>query len=297
MRAEHQSYADIQDLPAYELAAELPQLPGVYFFYNRSGECIYIGKSIHIRKRVLSHFSARRQHRKENLLATLTHRIDYKLTAGDIGARLLENRLIKSRLPVYNRRQRRNKQPFTFERHAGHLQLSKLSDVDNIDECFGLFRNYRQAQLWLGKLCKQHRLCEPVLLNRPHSSHCFNAQLGSCANICSKPTQWAQHLNLAERLLSDRKLSHWPYNGAVLIKEHCESSKQTDWHLVDNWCHLGSWTQTAPPNAAQRKASKIRAADIDTHCIIASALNNFSQAQADNCLILLNPPSAIKHDH
>ena len=35
----------------------LPQSPGVYYFHDEKGELLYIGKSVNIRSRVMSHFS------------------------------------------------------------------------------------------------------------------------------------------------------------------------------------------------------------------------------------------------
>ena len=37
----------------------LPGLPGVYFFYTQHDDLVYIGKSLHIRKRVQQHFQGK----------------------------------------------------------------------------------------------------------------------------------------------------------------------------------------------------------------------------------------------
>ncbi|MGZ8665278.1 MAG: nucleotide excision repair endonuclease, partial [Solirubrobacterales bacterium] len=42
-----------------EQRRDLPDAPGVYMFADEDGRVIYVGKSLSIRKRVASHFSAR----------------------------------------------------------------------------------------------------------------------------------------------------------------------------------------------------------------------------------------------
>jgi excinuclease Cho len=69
------------------MAAELPSGPGVYIFHGQEGALpLYIGKSVNLRSRVLSHL---RNPDEANLLRQ-TRRISHIRTAGEIGALLLE---------------------------------------------------------------------------------------------------------------------------------------------------------------------------------------------------------------
>ena len=87
------------------LLADLPSAPGVYIFWGDSSLPLYIGKSVDIRSRVMSHF---RQPDEARMLAQ-TRRIECLPTAGEMGALLLESRLIKTRQPLFNQRLRRTK--------------------------------------------------------------------------------------------------------------------------------------------------------------------------------------------
>ncbi len=82
----------------------LPDTPGVYLFYGENDLPLYVGKSTHIKQRVLSHFSADHRHSKEMSLSQQLRRIEYIETAGEIGALLKEAQLIKSLQPIHNRR-------------------------------------------------------------------------------------------------------------------------------------------------------------------------------------------------
>ena len=88
-----------------ECVSGLPHAPGVYIFHGDGGLPLYIGKSIDIRARVLSHL----RQADEARMLSLTRRIEALETAGEIGALLLESRLIKTLSPLFNQRLRRLK--------------------------------------------------------------------------------------------------------------------------------------------------------------------------------------------
>lgn len=79
----------------------LPAGPGVYRFYGEQSQLLYVGKSVDIRKRVGSHFSADHKSHKEMQMAQSVVRIEHEETAGELGALLLENQQIKGLSPIY----------------------------------------------------------------------------------------------------------------------------------------------------------------------------------------------------
>ncbi len=94
----------------------LPKHPGVYVFHGESEAMpLYIGKSINIRSRVLSHLRTP----DEAAMLRQSRRITWQLAAGEIGALLLEARLIKEQQPLFNKRLRRNKQLCSLLLKAG----------------------------------------------------------------------------------------------------------------------------------------------------------------------------------
>src|SRR3989339_1470957 len=78
-----------------------PDSPGVYLMKDSSGRIIYIGKALSLRKRVSSYL-ARELSAKTSLLMANVVDIEYRATATESMALLLEASLIKEHKPKYN---------------------------------------------------------------------------------------------------------------------------------------------------------------------------------------------------
>lgn len=86
-----------------EQVAALPTTPGVYRFFNSSGEVIYVGKAKNLRRRVSSYFVERADHSaKVRVMVSRIERLEHIDTATEQDALLLENSLIKRLQPRYN---------------------------------------------------------------------------------------------------------------------------------------------------------------------------------------------------
>src|SRR5260221_2164975 len=85
----------------------LPEGPGVYRFYGVNDLPIYIGKSVNLRDRVRSHFSGDYRSANDVRISGEIQRIEVDATAGELGALLMEARLVKELLPLHNYRLRR----------------------------------------------------------------------------------------------------------------------------------------------------------------------------------------------
>ena len=80
----------------------LPEVPGVYQFYNKGDKIIYIGKSKNIKKRVSSYFNKTPDNQKTRVLVKNIDRIEHVVVDTEMDALLLENNLIKKYKPRYN---------------------------------------------------------------------------------------------------------------------------------------------------------------------------------------------------
>ena len=80
----------------------LPEVPGVYQFYDKGDKIIYIGKSKNIKKRVSSYFKKTPDNQKTRVLVKNIDRIEHVVVDTEMDALLLENNLIKKYKPRYN---------------------------------------------------------------------------------------------------------------------------------------------------------------------------------------------------
>jgi DNA polymerase-3 subunit epsilon len=77
----------------------LPDGPGVYTFRDREGRPLYVGKSTAVRRRARSHFAAAAEHPAWTEHAA---HVEGRTTESELGALVLENRLIKRLRPPGN---------------------------------------------------------------------------------------------------------------------------------------------------------------------------------------------------
>ncbi len=244
--------------------AAIPEAPGVYLFFADSHATggaardmpLYVGKSVDMRTRVLSHFSGDLRAAKEMRISQEVKRVEWMETAGELGALLNEARLIKELLPTLNRTERRASGFFGFE-WAGDMHsvepLQLVSSGRNeplrLENLFGTFRTKRLAQEALARIAEAEGLC-PVLIGLDASrgkhavgSACFAHQIHRCRGACcGKETVAAHNLRLFEALQSLR-LAQWPWRGAIGVRE--KRGERSDVHLFDRWCFLGTATSEA----------------------------------------------------
>jgi len=253
----------------------LPDAPGVYLFHGDNDALLYIGKSIHLRTRVLSHFAARHSSRKALKIARQVRRIETIRTAADLGACLLEARLIKERQPLYNRQLRRQRQLFFFILETDRegfltlrLALTAACPEYPSDCVVGPFKSKRSAEAKLRDWSHEHGLCDRLTgLEKKGSGPCFAYQLKRCRGACcGHESASAYNLRLRE-ILAHWTFKVWPYQGPRIIED--AGRDMTDYHLVDQWCHLD--TQPAP-ELLSAPANRPRRLEYDTYKILTRAL-------------------------
>ncbi|MGQ9425759.1 exonuclease domain-containing protein [Gilvimarinus sp. F26214L] len=235
---------------------DLPNTPGVYLFYDEKDTLLYVGKSVKIRDRVKSHFSGDHASDRELEMCSQIARIDWRRTGGDLGAQLLEARLIKERRPIYNRQLRKTKMLWYLavgRDSRGYLTLAPRSaaslPADDLSSVIGLFRSRRMAEECLRQACDAARLCHRLTgLEKARSGACFAHQLKRCAGACVGAEDPAAYNARLQEAFAPRRFAVWPYEGPILIREG------EDYHLVDQWCHLAS--SRSPDTLAQHSQTR-----------------------------------------
>ena len=203
------------------LTDALPALPGVYCFLRDDGECLYVGKAIHLKKRVKSYFQKAAPSPRIQLMLREATRLETTVTASEGEALLLENNMIKSRKPRYNILFRDDKSyPFVrLSRHPYPRLMFYRGDAKKEEaDYFGPFPNSDAVKDTIDILQKvfQLRTCaDSVLASR--SRPCLLHAIGRCSAPCVNkipPADYAATVEQARQLLS---------NGASLVVEQLQS--------------------------------------------------------------------------
>jgi DNA polymerase-3 subunit epsilon len=227
--------------------ADIPDTPGVYLFFGESALPLYIGKSVKLRSRVMSHFQAVGRNAREMRIAQEIRRIEWVETAGELGALLLEARLVKARQPVHNRQLRREGDLCAWRLEANPnsrplLTLVRGSELapEQFAALYGPYRSKSQAQSQLRELAEAHGLCLQALGLASGKGRCFSHQVGQCKGVCCGEEAPERHHLRLQLALAGYKLQVWPFAGKVGVREHNARSGRTDIHLFDQWCHLAT---------------------------------------------------------
>lgn len=232
-------------LPPEQVEA-LPHAPGIYRFYGEGDTVLYVGKSVDIRSRVQTHFADDHRAHKEMRLSQQVRRIDCIETGGELGALLLEARLIKELIPIHNRRLRRSRDLFAVRLVAGGegFLLPRIVALNGAEEDFenlyGMFRTRRDAEKNLLERVRENGLCEKVLGLEKGSGACFGYQIKKCRGACVGQEPPALHQARLILALSALRWKVWPFRGPVGIRERSPGGRATEIHVIDHWRHLGS---------------------------------------------------------
>ena len=91
---------ELPEIVKQKLAA-LPNKPGVYRYFDKKGELIYVGKAKNLKRRVSSYFN-KEQFGKTRVLVSKIADLEYSIVDSESEALLLENTMIKQYKPRYN---------------------------------------------------------------------------------------------------------------------------------------------------------------------------------------------------
>jgi len=170
------------------LVESLPESTGIYYFHDKAGTVIYVGKSLNIRKRVYEHFNDKTN--KGDKLSDSISDITYEVTGSELIALLLEDYEIKRLRPRINRAQRRFFFPFavfTYFDEQGYKRFHASPNKRNAritQVALKEFTKIFEAKAYLKALGKKFNLCENLLDATASERACFSHQLGNCLGAC-----------------------------------------------------------------------------------------------------------------
>jgi DNA polymerase-3 subunit epsilon len=240
---------------------KLPKATGVYFFYGDDEDRpIYIGKSKNIRERVLSHFTQEYRSFRKTRMVNQIKKIDYVRKPGELSALLYESDMVKKHLPIYNKRLRKTKTLYLLNLNQKDLMSGLLTvnvrktvnpTYDELENSFGPFRSKAEIESFLESIVKEYKLCRQVIgleKTNKEGKACFNFELGKCMGACNPEISDKEmdkiidkHNTLLKTSLEREQYEKWPFQTPIAIREINTETGDTELHLVNNWCLIGTY--------------------------------------------------------
>jgi DNA polymerase-3 subunit epsilon len=143
---------------APEVLDHLPELPGVYYFFDQARKPIYIGKAINIKKRVISHFTSLGGSRRRQLFQREVSEIKFRTASSEYMALLIEDDEIRRHLPRYNVAQKRLGRSYAvrlFMVRSGLCKIGVVRSTGHPDE-LAVFTAPAAARAWMVTQVQDH---------------------------------------------------------------------------------------------------------------------------------------------
>lgn len=218
-----------------EVFNKIPNTPGIYYFKDKKGKIIYIGKAIDLKKRVLSHFYSKAQ--KSLDMCRETADIDFELSGSELLALLMEDAAIKQHYPEYNQLAKRNLKnyavfSYTDRKGVIHLAYNTLKSSPNP---LKIFSNIRQCRAYVEELCFLFNLCPKYCHLQEGVQACNHHKISTCNGICrdnEAPEVYNKRVNQAIQYIKD-------VAELTILKEKGRTSEEDAFVLLKNGTYMG----------------------------------------------------------
>lgn len=202
------------------IRAKAENRPGVYRMYGPGEELLYVGKSVHVRTRLLSYFRASKGEKTWELIRQSGH-VSWEYIPNEFGALVHEMKLIQKWQPRFNVQHKRKRiyafVKVTRERAPRLLPVTRIADdgatyYGPFPRVGALARTVRELAHVLG--LRDCLSTTPVffddqleIFRARRAPRCIRADLNSClAPCCGRPTaaEYQKAVDLARRFLEGR---------------------------------------------------------------------------------------------
>jgi DNA polymerase-3 subunit epsilon len=257
----------------------LPEGPGVYIFEDDEGAPLYVGKSVTVRRRVMSHFAADYGRGAELKMAQAVRKLRAIPTHGELSALILESDMVKDLQPQYNR-QLRQKELMTLvlgEVSPEGYATVRLADAreiapDQATDLLAIYTTQGRAKTGLQALVATYRLCPKLMGLERTNRACFLSQLGKCDRACEGAEAPEDYNERFAYAFERQRVAVWPYPGPVLIREQQPGLEGSAGYVVDGWCMTARLREF--DDGSVEVTPELRRFDLDRYKIIRNFLAN-----------------------
>ena len=193
------------------LLKRIPEQPGVYQYYDKDGQIIYVGKAKNLHRRVNSYFSKEHQSSKTRQLVAHIADIRYVVVESEQDAFLLENNLIKQYQPRYNILLKDGKSyPSICITREHYPRIFKTRTIDKkAGEYYGPYSFSYTVEMVLELIHKLYpiRTCKipisPDSIEKKRTRVCLKYHLKNCCGICEGygRAQYKEWIDQARKLI------------------------------------------------------------------------------------------------
>jgi excinuclease ABC subunit C len=157
----------------------LPEIPGVYQYYDKTGKILYVGKAKNLKKRVSSYFHKRGHDAKTTQLVQLIESIEIIPVESEFDALNLEARLINQKKPHYNIILKDDKHYLYIKITDEEFPLVTVSRKEDDKKAlfFGPYPSSQSVKVILRYLRHIFPYCSQ---KRPVKKPCFYTHIGLC---------------------------------------------------------------------------------------------------------------------
>lgn len=190
----------------------LPDLPGVYQYFNKDGIIIYVGKAKKLKKRVSSYFNKTHDSVKTDRLVKQIDHLQYIVVGSEQEAFLLENNLIKKYQPRYNIMLKDGKTyPSICITHEPFPRVFKTRNIiKNGSEYYGPYSSSYTIDLLLELINNLYplRTCRTPILPDRIEKHkykvCLKYHIHRCSGVCEgyeNERQYMEHIEHIRQII------------------------------------------------------------------------------------------------
>ena len=222
----------------------LPSEPGVYRYYDKKGEILYVGKAKNLKNRVLSYFNKSQIGYKTRMMVSKIVRLETTVVNSEYDALLLENNLIKEYQPFYNILLKDDKSyPWICIKKEPFPRIFLTRNViKDGSEYYGPYAKVKQAKTLIEviKNIYKIRTCSlnlaPEKIKEGKYKVCLEYHIKNCAGPCEgleSEEEYAQKLNAIRGIIKGEfkaareYLEAEMYNYAAKLEfENAQQSKE-----------------------------------------------------------------------